>query len=202
MLAIINGKVVTIANGIIDEGIVLVEDGKIKAIGKDIPVPEGAKVIDAKGKIVTPGLIDPHSHLAIFGEPSVWANADGNEVTDPITPQLRGIDALNPEDPAIPDVVTGGVTTVYTGPGSANLIGGTGFAMKLRGKTVDEMVIPGTEGMKMALGENPKRVYGDMQKRAPRTRMANASVLREALVKAQNYMEKVEKAKKLSLIHI
>ncbi|HHY11822.1 MAG TPA: amidohydrolase family protein, partial [Firmicutes bacterium] len=152
MLAITNGKVVTITNGIIDEGVVLVEEGKIKAVGKDVGIPEGAKVIDAKGKIVTPGLIDAHSHLAVFGEPSVWANADGNETSDPITAQVRGIDALNPEDPAIADVVTGGVTTVYTGPGSANLVGGTGFAIKLRGKTVDEMVIPGTEGMKMALG--------------------------------------------------
>jgi len=196
VLAIINGKVLTITNGTIDEGVVLIENGKIKAVGKDISVPEGAQVIDAKGKYVTPGLIDAHSHLAVFGEPSVWANADGNETSDPVTPHLRGIDSLNPEDPAIADVLTGGVTTVYTGPGSANIIGGTGFAMKLKGKTVDEMVIPGTEGMKMALGENPKRVYGDMQKRAPKTRMANAAVLREALVKAQNYMRKVEKAKK------
>ncbi len=196
MLAILNGKVITITKGVIEEGTLLVEEGKIKGVGKDLEIPKEAKVIDAKGKIVTPGLIDSHSHLAIFGEPSVWANADGNEVSDPITPQLRGIDALNPEDPAIPDVITGGVTTVYTGPGSANLVGGTGFAMKLRGKTAEEMVIPGTEAMKMALGENPKRVYGDMQKRAPRTRMANASVLREALVKAQNYLNKIDEAKK------
>ncbi|MBP8613571.1 MAG: amidohydrolase [Firmicutes bacterium] len=195
MLAIVNGKVLTITNGTIDEGVVLMSNGKIKAVGKDIPVPEDAQVFDAKGKFVTPGLIDSHSHLAVFGEPSVWANSDGNEVTDPITPQLRGIDALNPRDPAIADVLTGGVTTVYTGPGSANLIGGTGFAMKLRGRTVDEMVIPGTEAMKMALGENPKRVYGEAQKRAPNTRMGNAGVLRDALVKAQNYMAKMEKAK-------
>lgn len=194
MLAIVNGKVLTITNGTLDEGVVLIEEGKIKAVGKDIPIPEGAEIIDAKGKMVTPGLIDSHSHLAVFGEPSVWANSDGNEVTDPITPHLRGIDALNPNDPAIKDVLTGGVTTVYTGPGSANLIGGTGFAMKLRGRTVDEMVIPGTEAMKMALGENPKRVYGQGQKRAPNTRMGNAAVLREALVKAQNYMNKMEKA--------
>lgn len=195
MLAIVNGKVLTITNGTIDEGVVLISNGKIKAVGKDIPVPEDAQVFDAKGKFVTPGLIDSHSHLAVFGEPSVWANSDGNEVTDPITPQLRGIDALNPRDPAIADVLTGGVTTVYTGPGSANLIGGTGFVMKLRGRTVDEMVIPGTEAMKMALGENPKRVYGEAQKRAPNTRMGNAGVLRDALVKAQNYMAKMEKAK-------
>ncbi|HHW19227.1 MAG TPA: amidohydrolase [Firmicutes bacterium] len=195
MLAIINGKVHTVTSGVIENGVILVEDGKIKAVGKDLKVPEGAEVIDATGKVVTPGLIDAHSHLAVFGEPSVFANADGNEMSDPVTPQLRGMDSLNPQDPAIPDVLSGGVTTVYTGPGSANVIGGTGFAMKLRGRTAEEMIIPGTEGMKMALGENPKRVYGEMQKKAPRTRMANAAILREALVKAQNYMNKVEKAR-------
>jgi len=151
--------------------------------------------VDATGKVVTPGLIDAHSHLAVFGEPSVWANQDGNETSDPVTPHIRGIDSLNPQDPAIPDVVSAGVTTVYTGPGSANIIGGTGFAMKLRGRTAEEMVIPGTEAMKMALGENPKRVYGEGQRRAPKTRMGNAAVLREALVKAQNYIEKMERAK-------
>lgn len=195
MIAIVNGKVYTITGGVIEEGVILIEDGKIKAVGKDVKVPEGAEIIDAKGKTVTPGLIDSHSHLAVFGEPSVWANADGNETSDPITPQIRGIDSLNPQDPAIPDVLAGGVTTVYTGPGSANIVGGTGFAMKLRGRTAEEMVIPGTEAMKMALGENPKRVYGESQHKAPKTRMGNAAVLREALVKAQNYIEKMEKAK-------
>ncbi len=195
MLAIVNGKLYTITGGVIEEGTVLIEGSKIKAVGKGIEIPEGTEVIDAKGKVVTPGLIDAHSHLAIFGEPSVWATADGNEMSDPITPQIRGIDSLNPQDPAIPDVVAGGVTCVYTGPGSANIIGGTGFAMKLRGKTAEEMIIPGTEGMKMALGENPKRVYGEMQKKFPKTRMGNAACLREALQKAKNYMEKCEKAK-------
>jgi imidazolonepropionase-like amidohydrolase len=193
MFAIIGAKIYPISREVIEGGTVLVENGKIKDVGQDIPTPKGAKVYDAKGKVVTPGLIDAHSHLAIFGEPSVWANSDGNEISDPITPHLRGIDSLNPQDPAIRDVVGGGVTTVYTGPGSANVIGGTGVAIKLRGRTVDEMVIPGTEGMKMALGENPKRVYGDMQKKAPRTRMANAAVLREALVKAETYLNKIER---------
>jgi len=195
MLAIINGKVYTVTNGTIEEGVILIDGGKIKAVGKDVKIPEDAEVIDAKGKTITPGLIDAHSHLAVFGEPSVWANADGNEMSDPVTPQIRGIDSLNPQDPAIPDVVAGGVTAVYTGPGSANIIGGTGIVMKLRGRTAEEMVIPGTEGMKMALGENPKRVYGEGQKKAPKTRMGSASVLREALVKAQNYIDKAEKAK-------
>jgi len=195
MLAIVNGKIYTITQGIIEKGAVLIENGKIKAVGKDIGIPEGTQIIDAKGKVITPGLIDAHSHLAVFGQPSVRAHADGNEATNPVTPHLRGIDSLNPQDPAIADVLTGGVTTVYTGPGSANIIGGTGFAMKLRGKTAEEMVIPCTEGMKMALGENPKRVYGEMQKKMPRTRMGNAAILREALVKAQNYLKKIEKAK-------
>jgi len=195
VLAIRGAKIYTITQGIIENGVLLIEDGKIKAVGQGLGIPEGAQVIDAKGKVVTPGLIDAHSHLAVFGEPSVWANADGNETSDPVTPQLRGIDSLNPQDPAIQDVLTGGVTAVYTGPGSANIVGGTGFVMKLRGKTAEEMVIPGTEGMKMALGENPKRVYGDMQKKSPRTRMANAAVLREALLRAQNYVNKLEKAK-------
>jgi imidazolonepropionase-like amidohydrolase len=172
MLAVTNGKIFTITNGIIEEGVILIDGGKIVAVGKDVKVPEEAEVIDAKGKVVTPGLIDSHSHLAVFGEPSVWANADGNETSDPVTAQIRGIDSLNPQDPAIPDVVAGGVTTVYTGPGSANIIGGTGFAMKLRGKTAEEMIIPGTEGLKMALGENPKRVYGEGQHKAPKTRWA------------------------------
>lgn len=193
MIAIKGGKVLTITHGVIEGGVVLVEDGKITAIGKDIAIPEGAKVIDATGKTVMPGLIDAHSHISLFGEPSVPATMDGNEMTHPITAQVRGMDALNPFDPAIPIVRDAGFTTVYTGPGSANLVGGTGMAIKLRGRTAEEMIIPGTEAMKMALGENPKRVYGS-QKRQPATRMAVASVLREAFIEAQNYLNKIERA--------
>ncbi len=98
---------------------------------------------------------------------------------------MRGIDSLDPRDDSIAEIVSGGVTTVYSGPGSANIIGGTGFAMKLRGRTVEEMVIPGTEAMRMALGENPKRCYGRDKKVMPYTRMGNAAVLREALTKAR-----------------
>jgi imidazolonepropionase-like amidohydrolase len=171
----------------------LIKKGKIEAVGENISIPEGTQVIDAKGKVVTPGLIDCHSHLGVFGEPLIWANSDGNEFSDPVTPQVRGIDSLNPQDISIPDVVAGGVTTVYSGPGSANVIGGTGFAMKLRGKTVDEMVIPGTEAMKMALGENPKRCYGQDKKVMPYTRMGSAAVLRNALTQARNYIKKAER---------
>lgn len=194
MIAIKGGKIITITQGVIEDGVILVENGKITAIGKDVAIPASAKVIDAAGKTVMPGLIDAHSHISLFGEPSVPATMDGNEMTSPITAEVRGIDALNPFDPAIPIVRDAGFTTLYTGPGSANLIGGTGMAIKLRGRTAEEMVIPGTEAMKMALGENPKRVYGQGQKKAPSTRMANASVLREALIEAQNYLNKIEQA--------
>jgi imidazolonepropionase-like amidohydrolase len=196
MVAIVGGKVLTITGGTIEGGTVLIEGGKIKAVGAagEVAVPAGAGIIDARGKWVTPGLIDSHSHLAVFGEPSLPATADGNERTDPNTAQVRGIDSLNPQDPAIPKVVAAGVTTVYTGPGSANIIGGTGMVIKLRGRTAEEMVVPGTEAMKMALGENPKRVYGQEHKKLPSTRMGNAAVLRTALVDARNYMDKIERA--------
>ncbi|MFO8059378.1 MAG: amidohydrolase [Bacillota bacterium] len=195
MLAITNGRVLTITGGMLEHGTVLIDGDKIAAVGTDVEIPDGAEIIDAAGKWVTPGLIDAHSHIGLFGEPRTWATADGNETTNPVTPQLRGIDSLNPDDPSFADVLAAGVTCVYTQPGSANIIGGTGVAIKLSGETVDEMVIPGTEGMKMALGENPKRVYGVGSKKTPATRMANAAVLREALVSAQNYLNKIEKAR-------
>lgn len=193
-IAIKGGKVLTITKGTIEGGTVLIEDGKIKAVGQDVAVPAGAQVVDASGKWVTPGLIDAHSHIAIFGEPMVEALHDGNEMTDPITPHVRALDAVNPADPAVRDTLSGGVTTVWTGPGSGNVVGGTGIIVKLHGKTIDEMLVePKIGSMKMALGENPKRVYGS-QKKFPMTRMGNAAALREALVKAQNYMEKFRRA--------
>jgi len=194
--AIRGGKVYTITKGILENATVLIENGKIKAVGTKVTIPKGAEIVEAAGKIVMPGMIDSHSHLSLFGDPNVPATMDGNEMTNFNTAQLRGADALNPQDPAIPEVRNAGVTTVYTGPGSANIIGGTGFAMKLRGLTADEMIIPGTEGMKMALGENPKRVYGEFKKTFPATRMGNAAALRESYVAAQNYMKKIEQAEK------
>jgi len=193
-IVIKNGRILTITQGTIEGGTVLIEGGKIKAVGKDVTIPSGAEVIDATGKWVTPGLIDSHSHVAIFGEPSVESTNDGNECTDPITPHVRALDAVNPADPAIPDTLSAGVTAVWTGPGSGNVIGGTGIVIKLHGKTIDDMLVTTARGsMKMALGENPKRVYGT-QKKFPMTRMGNAAALREALVKAQSYMLKFKKA--------
>ncbi len=193
-IAIKNGRILTITQGTIEGGTVLLEGGKIKAVGKDVTIPSGAEIVDATGKWVTPGLIDSHTHVAIFGEPAVESTNDGNECTDPITPHIRALDAVNPADPAIPDTLSAGVTAVWTGPGSGNVIGGTGIVIKLHGKTIDDMLVTTARGsMKMALGENPKRVYGT-QKKFPMTRMGNAAALREALVKAQSYMQKFKKA--------
>lgn len=192
-LAIVNGKLYTISHGIIEQGTVLCEDGKIVAVGTDVEVPADAQVIDAQGQAVTPGFIDAHSHIGLFGEPRMPATSDGNEITGPVQSGLFGIDSINPADPAFPIVLKAGVTTVYTGPGSSNIIGGTGLAIKTMGRTVDEMAIAGTEGMKMALGENPKRNYGAIRK-MPGTRMGNAATLRKALIEAQNYLDKIKRA--------
>ncbi|MGE5607508.1 MAG: amidohydrolase, partial [Bacteroidota bacterium] len=196
MIAIINGKVIPVASEPIERGTVLIEGNKIKAVGSGLAVPDGAEIVDAEGKWVLPGLIDAHSHIALYGEPSIWANLDLNEMTAPNTAQLRAIDALNPDDPAFADVLAAGITSVYTGPGSANIIGGTGMLIKTYGRTPEEMIVSGTEGMKIALGENPKWVYGDNKKQYPATRMGNAAVLREALVAAQNYLGKIAKARR------
>ena len=140
MIAITNGKVVTITQGTFDNGTVLVEDGKIKAVGERIEIPEDAQVIDAKGGYITPGLIDCHTHICNFSEPRTMPGQrdDGNEGSDPITPQVRALDAVNPEDWAVQPVREAGFTTVYTQPGSGNIIGGTGIAIKMWGHTADD----------------------------------------------------------------
>lgn len=190
MLAIVNGKVLTAAGKDYERGTVLVDGGKILAVGAcgEIEVPSDAEILDVSGKWVTPGLIDAHTHISAFGEPrSRTGNYDVNEITTPITSSLRGIDALNPFDAAIEKVRSTGFTTCYTGPGSSNVIGGVGIAFKLkRACSVYDMVIPGTEQMKMALGENPKFVYGN-QKKYPSSRMSIAAALRQELYDAQAY---------------
>jgi imidazolonepropionase-like amidohydrolase len=190
MIAITNGEVWTITNGVIENGIVLIENGKIKAIGKDIEIPAEAEIVDAAGKIVMPGLIDAHTHVGIFNDGVGGGHSDGNETTDPITPHLRALDAVHPEDMAFQDVLEAGITTVMTGPGSANLIGGQWVCVKtVPTPNIDDMILLEPAGMKLALGENPRRVYGS-QKRTPSTRMGSAAVLRSALIDAQNYLAK------------
>lgn len=196
MLLIQNGYVKTMAGEDIPGGCVLIgDDGKIAAIGADLETPEGAQVIDAGGRLVTPGCVEAHCHIGLDNQAMGWEGHDYNEIVDPITPQMRAIDSINPLDEAFPLALKGGVTSACTGPGSANVIGGTFIAIKLAGKRVDKMVIKDPVAMKCAFGENPKRCYGQQGKKSPMTRMAVAALLRETLFKATRYMEDKEAGK-------
>ena len=183
MIAITNGKVVTVTDKTYEKGTVLIEDGKIKAVGEKIEIPHDAQVIDAAGCWVMPGLIDCHTHISNFNEPRTNPSIplDGNEMSSPVTPQVRAADAINPHDYAIDKVREAGFSTVCVLPGSANVVGGTGIVIKLRDvHTAEEMILPGTEQMKFAMGENPKRCYGT-DKKYPMTRMGLAALMRETL---------------------
>jgi len=195
VIALKNGKVYTMTGEIIEKGTVLIEHGKIKDIGEDVKIPKSCEVIDVKGMVVMPGLIDAHTHVGIYEEGVGEDGEDTNEMTDPVTPELRAIDAVNPRDKAFEEARQAGVTTIVTGPGSANVIGGQAVALKTYGDVVDDMIIKAPSGLKVAFGENPKRVYGE-QRKSPSTRMATAAILRGALVEAQDYMDKLEKGKK------
>lgn len=191
MILIKNAKIYTMAGDVIQDGSILIKDGKIEEVGTDIIAPLGVETIDAEGRMVTPGLIDAHCHLGLFEEAIGFEGSDGNEMVDPVTPELRAIDAINPMDMAFKEAYEGGVTTAVTGPGSANVIGGTFIAIKTHGDRVDNMIIKDPVAMKIAFGENPKRVY-EAQKKSPITRMATAAILRDTLFKAKAYMEKKE----------
>lgn len=198
MLAIKDGRILTITKGVIKCGTILIENGEIVDVGANVRIPEDAEVIDAKGKVVMPGLIDAHCHIGIFEETVGWFGSDGNEATDPITPHLRAIDAIkaNADEKGLEAALKTGVTTVQILPGSANVIGGMGVVIKTAPKVVvDEMVLKEPSGMKVAFGENPRRVYGLELKRTPSTRMGVAGLLREWLQKTRNYMKKKELGK-------
>ena len=196
MLFIKNGYIKPMVGNDIENGCVLIgDDGKIIAVGADLTAPEGAAVIDAEGRLVTPGCVDAHCHIGLDNEAHGWEGRDYNEMVDPITPQLRAIDSINPMDEAFPNALQGGVTTACTGPGSANVVGGTFVAIKLYGKRVDKMIVRDPIAMKCAFGENPKRCYGQSGKKAPMTRMGTASLLRELLFKTRRYMEDKESGK-------
>lgn len=169
---------------------ILIEGSKIKAIGtfaaSDVM---DALVIDAAGRYVTPGIVDPHCHIGMFEEAIGFEGADGNEMTNPVFPELRAIDAIKPQDVAFEEALQAGVTTVATGPGSGNVIGGTFCVMKTFGKTIDDRIVVAESAMKMALGENPKRVYNG-KGQTPSTRMGSAALMRDALIKARDYKTK------------
>ena len=183
-----------------ENGVILIDGKKIKAVGtaSQVKVPKNAEVIDAKGKLVLPGFVDAHSHLGMWEESIGFEGADGNEATDPVTPNLRAIDAIYPLDEGFENARAGGVTSVVTGPGSANVIGGQFAAIKTYGHAVDQMIIKEPIAMKCAFGENPKRVYNS-KNQAPTTRMAVAAILRETLSAAKDYAARKKAAKGDSL---
>lgn len=193
--AIVNGTIYSASNRPdvpfrMPKGTILIENGTIKAVGERVDIPEGSEVIDVAGSIVTPGLFDAHCHIGIYEDGATDAGNDTNESSDPVTAEVRALDAINPRDVAFKDAIAAGVTCVQTDPGSANIIGGQTVVMKTWGSSVaDELVIKFPSGMKGALGENPKRVYSGQDK-MPKTRMGNAAVMRRALVQAQDYLRK------------
>ena len=195
MLLIKNGYIKTMAGPDIPCGCVLLgDDGKIVAVGEHLEA-ENATVIDAAGRLVTPGCVDAHCHIGLDNEGMGWEGMDYNEIIDPLTPQLRAIDSINPMDEAFENAIRGGVTAACTGPGSANVVGGTFVAIKLHGKRVDDMIIKDPIAMKCAFGENPKRCYGQGSKKSPMTRMGTASLLREILFKTKRYLQDKEDGK-------
>lgn len=187
MLAIKGGTIYTVTKGVLKNGTILIENGKIKEVGTDLAIPEDAEILDAANQWITPGLIEAHSHIAMGNEPSDGGPADFNENSNPVVPFVRAMDAFHPQDDSVSETRKAGFTTICVLPGSANLIGGIGFSAKLReGRIVEEMMIPGTEVMKFALGQNPRRNYREKD-RIPKTRMGSAAVLRETLMKAKDY---------------
>lgn len=194
MLAVINARFETVSDGIIENGQMLVENGKIMAIGQNLEIPASASVIDAAGRTVTPGIIEAHAHIGIGEQGVGWEGQDTNEATSPVTAWCQALDGINMCDTAFDDFRRAGITSVDVPPGSANIIGGTTVALKCKGSIVDDAVIKNPTGMKSAMGENPKNVYGG-RRQTPSTRMGNAAVLRETLLKAKQYMEKLDNAK-------
>ena len=169
------------------DGTLIITDGKIEAITTTTP-KNNVETIDAKNLYVSPGLIDAHTHLGMYEEASAWAGEDGNEMVDPITPHVRAIDSINPEDKAFREARQAGVTSVMITPGSGNVMGDQICVVKNVGKTLEEMLVSPHVGIKMAMGENPKRVYGK-QGKAPMTRRGVAAMLRDTFTKARHYLE-------------
>ncbi|MES2885429.1 MAG: amidohydrolase [Pseudomonadota bacterium] len=192
-----NATVLTGTGVQLDDADVLIQNGKISAVRKDAGTVPGATVIDAKGRYVTPGIIDAHSHLGVYASPSVWAHSDGNEATAPTTAEVWSEHSVWPQDPGFETARAGGVTSMLILPGSANLIGGRAVVLKnVPAITYQDMKFPGApHSLKMACGENPKRVYGRDGKKAPSTRMGNVAGYRAAFAKAKEYQKKMDEGK-------
>ena len=197
MLLIYNGRIITMTDIDYENGYILIENGKIIATGQDKKEVENmlqhndAMQIDAQGGYVLPGLIDAHCHIGMWEDAVGFEGDDGNESTDPVMPHLRAIDAIYHADRSFVEAYENGVTTVVTGPGSANVIGGQFAALKTYGRYVDEMILKHPVAMKVAFGENPKTIYNEKHQ-APMTRMATAAILRESLFEAKEYKERLK----------
>jgi imidazolonepropionase-like amidohydrolase len=194
-LAIVDGRIVPVEGDPIDVGTVVITGGKITAIGTKAKVPRGMATIDAAGRWLLPGFVEAHAHVGVHEEGNGWAGQDTNELTDPVGARFRALDAINPADEGFRDALSGGVTSVVIKPGSGNPIGGQTVAIKTWGRMVDEMVFAQPCSVKSALGENPKRVYGEKEQ-TPSTRLGVASVIRDAFRKAQDYQAKRDRAAK------
>lgn len=186
-LALVGARIMTASDGVIEEGTLLIEGRTIEAVGVDVQLPADTDVWDVSGSVLIPGMIDAHTHLGLCQDGVGAGQSDEDEVGDPVVPHLRALDAINPEDIAFQDALKGGVTTVGVMPGSYNVICGQPCAVKVVGRTVEEMLVRTPVGMKIAFGERPKNVYGALKK-SPMTRMGIAAILREGLVKAQHYV--------------
>ena len=188
-IAITGGRVVPIDGDPIDGGTVVLSGGTISAVlAPSGEVPPGAEVVDASGKWILPGFLDAHTHLGAYEDGTGWAGTDTNELTGPNQAQVRVVDAINPADIGFRDAISGGVLAVNVNPGSGNPIGGQTAAVKCWGRTVEDMLLRAPSGLKSALGENPKRNYGNRNE-TPATRLGTASVIRSALVAAANYLQ-------------
>lgn len=193
-MIIVHADIHTMAGSHISDGWIRTQGSVIHALGAMPELPlEGEKVVDVQGAAVYPGFVDAHTHLGMWEDGLTFEGDDGNEETDPISPQLRAIDAINPVDRCFSEALAAGVTTVVTGPGSANPIGGQLAAIKTYGSCIDEMIVKAPVAIKMALGENPKSVYHG-KNLAPSTRMATASLIREELFKTQRYLQDLQRS--------
>ncbi|QOR36114.1 amidohydrolase [Clostridium sp. 'deep sea'] len=197
MICIYNAKVYTMAGPVIENGYVTIEDGKILDVGEmstfNCENTCTCVKIDAKGQLLLPGFVEAHCHLGMMESGIGFEGNDVNEMTNPVTAQVRAVDGMNPMDVTVKEALEAGVTSAATGPGSGNVIGGTFMVIKTHGKRVDDMVYRDPVAMKCAFGENPKRVY-NAKKRMPTTRMGTAAIMREALAKTKQYLEKIEAA--------
>lgn len=189
-----NGLLVNSDSGQWELADILIEGTKISRVAPKIEREKGILTLDLKEGFVLPGLIDCHTHVGIIEEGSGKIGVDNNEISDPVTPNLRGIDGVNPLDMAFMDAVRSGITAVMTGPGSNNVVGGLNLVVKTYGNIIDQMVVRNPAGLKVAFGENPITTYGQ-DKKAPVTRMGTASLIRELFMKTQDYMERKAKGK-------